>query len=172
MFAYDEDLASKVFARIPKIARAVRASNPTIKGMNVLNNNGTVAYQSVFHSHFHLIPRYTDDDDFKMVFKDNSANYTPADYQKKFNNQSLTTWRFNMKNPLNSIKGLISDSKKLGVASKNFAASVTKLEEAITQTQPQLDEMQKKSMNLISKHNHALIKLKNYRLKCKQRLID
>ncbi len=82
MFAYDEDLASKVFARIPKIARAVRASNPTIKGMNVLNNNGTVAYQSVFHSHFHLIPRYTDDDDFKMVFKDNSANYTPADYQK------------------------------------------------------------------------------------------
>ncbi|WP_252902704.1 hypothetical protein [Paucilactobacillus hokkaidonensis] len=48
-----------------------------------------------------------------------------------------------MKNPLNSIKGLISDSKKLGVASKNFAASVTKLEEAITQTQPQLDEMQK-----------------------------
>ncbi|WP_137597353.1 HIT family protein [Paucilactobacillus kaifaensis] len=82
LFAYDEELASAVFARIPKIARAVKASNPTIKGMNVLNNNGAVAYQSVFHSHFHLVPRYTDHDDFKMIFKDNSANYSAADYQK------------------------------------------------------------------------------------------
>lgn len=82
LFAYDEELASAVFARIPKIARAVKASDSAIQGMNVLNNNGAVAYQSVFHSHFHLIPRYTDHDDFKMIFKDNSSNYTTADYQK------------------------------------------------------------------------------------------
>ncbi|KIS04064.1 HIT family protein [Paucilactobacillus wasatchensis] len=82
LFAYDEALASAVFARIPKIARAIKESDPSIKGMNVLNNNGAVAYQSVFHSHFHLIPRYTEQDDFQMIFKDNSANYTPADYEK------------------------------------------------------------------------------------------
>lgn len=82
IFAYDEQLAEQVFARIPKIARAVRASDPAITGMNIVNNNGTVAYQSVFHSHFHLVPRYTDDDDFKMIFKDNSANYDDARYQK------------------------------------------------------------------------------------------
>ena len=82
IFAYDETLAEQVFARIPKIARAVRASNPAITGMNIVNNNGTVAYQSVFHSHFHLVPRYTDDDDFKMIFKDNSDNYDDAQYQK------------------------------------------------------------------------------------------
>ncbi|KRL58771.1 histidine triad (HIT) protein [Lentilactobacillus parakefiri DSM 10551] len=77
IFDYDEELASEVFARIPKIARAVKASNPDIKGMNILNNNGQVAYQSVFHSHFHLIPRYTNNDDFKMIFKDNSKKYSP-----------------------------------------------------------------------------------------------
>lgn len=32
IFEYDEELASEVFARIPKIARAVKASNPDIKG--------------------------------------------------------------------------------------------------------------------------------------------
>ena len=64
LFAYDEDLAAAVFSRLPKIARAVKKSNPAIKGMNIINNNGEVAYQSVFHSHIHLVPRYTDPDDF------------------------------------------------------------------------------------------------------------
>lgn len=82
LFAYDEDLAREVFARIPKIARAVKASNPDIKAMNVVNNNGEIAYQSVFHSHFHLIPRYTDHDDFKMIFRDNSSKYNENEYAK------------------------------------------------------------------------------------------
>lgn len=82
IFEYDAELASEVFARIPKIAKALKASNPAIQGLNILNNNGEVAYQSVFHSHFHLIPRYSDDDDFKMIFKDNSGNYDTAQYQK------------------------------------------------------------------------------------------
>lgn len=66
IFEYDEDLASAVFARIPKIARAVQASNPEIKGLNILSNNGELAYQSVFHSHIHLIPRYTKEDGFGL----------------------------------------------------------------------------------------------------------
>lgn len=82
LFEYDEDLAAAVFSRIPKIARAVKESNPDIKGMNVLNNNGEVAYQSVFHSHIHLVPRYTDHDDFKMTFKDNSGEYNDEKYKE------------------------------------------------------------------------------------------
>ena len=82
LFAYDEDLAAAVFSRIPKIARAVKNSNPAIKGMNVINNNGKVAYQSVFHSHIHLIPRYSNDDDFKMIFKDHSDKYNDEKYRK------------------------------------------------------------------------------------------
>ncbi|WP_225047000.1 HIT family protein [Lacticaseibacillus kribbianus] len=78
LFAYDTALAETVFARLPKIARAIKASDPRILGLNVLNNNGEVAYQSVFHSHIHLIPRYSEDDDFSIHFGDHTADYTPA----------------------------------------------------------------------------------------------
>lgn len=81
IFAYDEELASAVFARIPKIARAIKASNPDIVGMNILNNNGSVAYQSVFHSHIHLIPRYSANDTFSINFTDNSDQYDEAKYE-------------------------------------------------------------------------------------------
>ncbi|VDG18363.1 cell-cycle regulation histidine triad protein [Lactobacillus plantarum JDM1] [Lactiplantibacillus mudanjiangensis] len=82
LFAYDADLAGLVFSRIPKIAQAIKASDENIIGMNVVNNNGAVAYQSVFHSHFHLIPRYSDKDDFRMIFKDNTKNYDETAYTK------------------------------------------------------------------------------------------
>ncbi|MCZ2491939.1 HIT family protein [Dellaglioa carnosa] len=77
IFEYDQALASAVFAKIPMIASAIKASNPDIQGMNIINNNGAIAYQSVFHSHFHLIPRYTTKDTFKISFKDNSKKYEP-----------------------------------------------------------------------------------------------
>lgn len=77
IFEYDQALASAVFAKIPMIASAIKASNPDIQGMNIINNNGAIAYQSVFHSHFHLIPRYTIKDTFKISFKDNSKKYAP-----------------------------------------------------------------------------------------------
>ena len=80
LFDYDEQLAQDVFPRLPKVARAVRDSNPAIEGMNVVNNNGAVAYQSVFHSHIHLIPRYTKDDDFSIHFVDNSGEYNEEKY--------------------------------------------------------------------------------------------
>ncbi|WP_220750846.1 HIT family protein [Apilactobacillus xinyiensis] len=75
IYEYDDKLAEQVFSRIPKIARAIKASSPDIKGMNIVNNNGEVAYQSVFHSHFHLIPRYSEKDGFEMSFQDNGKNY-------------------------------------------------------------------------------------------------
>lgn len=82
LFAYDSQLAVDVFSRIPKIATAIKASNPDIKAMNVVNNNGELAYQSVFHSHFHLIPRYTKDDGFSMTFTDNTDKYSSEELQK------------------------------------------------------------------------------------------
>ena len=81
IFEYDSELAAAVFSRLPKSARAIRDSNPDIKGMNILNNNGSVAYQSVFHSHIHLIPRYSDKDDFGITFSDNSNQYDEQKYQ-------------------------------------------------------------------------------------------
>lgn len=78
IFEYDSELAATVFSRLPKIANAIKASDPAIQGLNICNNNGEVAYQSVFHSHIHLIPRYGAQDGFSMQFVDHSADYTPA----------------------------------------------------------------------------------------------
>lgn len=76
IYEYDEELATRTFSRIPKIAKGLRDSDPSIKGMNILNNNGELAYQSVFHSHIHLIPRYTETDTFSIEFGDNSQKYS------------------------------------------------------------------------------------------------
>ncbi|WP_461212962.1 HIT family protein [Lacticaseibacillus sp. GG6-2] len=81
IFAYSPELAATVFSRLPKIANAIKASDPKIKGLNILNNNGEVAYQSVFHSHIHLIPRYSADDDFGIHFGDHSKQYDNAQLQ-------------------------------------------------------------------------------------------
>ena len=76
IFEYDEELASAVFARIPKIARALEAAFPDMEGLNILNNNKELAYQSVFHSHIHLIPRYDEKDDFSMHFGNHAEDYS------------------------------------------------------------------------------------------------
>lgn len=76
IFSYDETLAADVFSRLPKIAHALENAFPDMKGLNIVNNNKEVAYQSVFHSHIHLIPRYSQKDGFSMSFKDNSKQYT------------------------------------------------------------------------------------------------
>ncbi|KOY79286.1 HIT family protein [Apilactobacillus kunkeei] len=82
IYEYDEKLAEKVFSRIPKIARAIQKSAPDILGMNIVNNNGELAYQSVFHSHFHLIPRYSENDGFSMNFQDNSDKYNEEAFEQ------------------------------------------------------------------------------------------
>lgn len=80
IFEYDEELAAAVFSRIPKIARALKKMDPAVEGINILNNNGSVAFQSVFHSHIHLIPRYTSEDGFGLKWEthDHSAEELAA----------------------------------------------------------------------------------------------
>ena len=71
IFEYDDLLAREVFQRIPKIARALEKAFPDMQGLNILNNNREMAYQSVFHSHIHLIPRYSKNDNFSITFGKN-----------------------------------------------------------------------------------------------------
>lgn len=79
IFEYDETTASELFARVPKIARAIEKAFPEMAGLNLVNNNKELAYQSVFHSHIHLLPRYSKKDDFSIRFADNSSQYSSAE---------------------------------------------------------------------------------------------
>lgn len=61
LYELPEELASKALI----VAKKVIASMTEIvgcDGYNVLQNNGEVAGQTVFHFHIHLIPRYKEDD--------------------------------------------------------------------------------------------------------------
>ena len=60
LFSLDEETARKV---LPLAAKIGSALTDTLKcdGINVVQNNGTAAGQTVFHFHFHLIPRYEND---------------------------------------------------------------------------------------------------------------
>ncbi len=60
IFEIDPDKASRLFKLAAQIARQMK----DILGfshMNVMQNNGTIAGQTVFHFHLHLIPRYEND---------------------------------------------------------------------------------------------------------------
>lgn len=62
IFETDEETMKHIGAALPKVANAIkRAFNPD--GLNIIQNNGEFADQSVFHMHFHLIPRYENDID-------------------------------------------------------------------------------------------------------------
>lgn len=60
IFEINPEQAGRLFVLATKIAREMK----TILGLehlNVMQNNGTVAGQTVFHFHLHLIPRYEND---------------------------------------------------------------------------------------------------------------
>lgn len=59
---YDIDTATagQLFELAALVARTLK-SVLDCEGMNILQNNGTVAGQTVFHFHMHIIPRYEGD---------------------------------------------------------------------------------------------------------------
>ena len=62
MLSIDPSDLQHVITSVQKVAKAVdKAFQPD--GINVIQNNRAYADQSVFHLHFHIIPRYKDDVD-------------------------------------------------------------------------------------------------------------
>ncbi|WP_144525815.1 HIT family protein [Bacillus pumilus] len=72
------EVSNYYFQAIPKIARAIKQEFEPI-GLNLLNNNGEKAGQSVFHYHMHIIPRYGKGDGFGAVWKSHQDQYTSED---------------------------------------------------------------------------------------------
>lgn len=60
IYEIPEDVAGNVFKVAKKLAKEM-TDKLNCDGFNIVQNNGEVAGQTVFHFHTHLIPRYKDD---------------------------------------------------------------------------------------------------------------
>ena len=91
IFDLDEETGAKVMRVITKVSNAVNdAFEPA--GLNVVQNNGAYASQSVFHLHFHIIPRYKDEHDgfgykWVSVEDDNNTAEVRADLEAAIKNK-------------------------------------------------------------------------------------
>jgi histidine triad (HIT) family protein len=55
-----EETASSVIKTCVRVARGIReALDP--EGLNIINQTGEAAHQTVFHLHFHVVPRWSSD---------------------------------------------------------------------------------------------------------------
>lgn len=69
-----ENIASALFSRVPKIARAVQKAT-NAPAMNIINNNEALAGQTVFHAHVHLVPRYSEDDGISITYSTHEPDF-------------------------------------------------------------------------------------------------
>lgn len=74
IFDIDENTLAYLIKVVKMIAKNYKDNNKEILGINLLNNNGSRASQSVNHYHMHILPRYKNDN-LKIEFTDNSKYY-------------------------------------------------------------------------------------------------
>ena len=72
-----EESAEALGRVLPKISKAILEATGA-KEFNVLQNNGPNAYQSVFHVHFHIIPKFEDGSGLSWPFKTKPLNNEDA----------------------------------------------------------------------------------------------
>jgi len=79
VFELDEETAAAIFKEVPKVANALKTTFEPL-GLNLLQNNGKAADQSVFHFHIHLLPRYDEGDGFSSNWSVNMGKYTSEQF--------------------------------------------------------------------------------------------
>lgn len=77
IYELDDETAAKVFVLAKKMATSM-TEKLGCDGFNLVQNNGELAGQTVFHFHLHLIPRYEGDGQ-EILWKPTS----PSDEQQK-----------------------------------------------------------------------------------------
>ena len=60
LYQLPEELTGRAFVLAKQMAASM-TETLGCQGFNIVQNNGEVAGQTVFHFHIHLVPRYTDD---------------------------------------------------------------------------------------------------------------
>ncbi|MCL2576042.1 MAG: HIT family protein [Defluviitaleaceae bacterium] len=78
IYELDEGLAAKLFPLVQKIARIVKETTGC-DGINVLQNNGIAAEQTVFYFHTHIIPRFDSDG---IVMKRPTNKFTKEHFEE------------------------------------------------------------------------------------------
>ncbi|PCF39013.1 HIT family protein [Staphylococcus delphini] len=78
IYETDAETMKHIGEALPIVANAIKKTfNPD--GLNIIQNNGEYASQSVFHIHFHLIPRYENDiDGFGYYWETNESRIDDA----------------------------------------------------------------------------------------------
>ena len=61
------DETADLFNVVSTVTKKVESATQP-QGMNIISNMEEIAGQSVFHTHVHILPRYSQDDDFKIDF--------------------------------------------------------------------------------------------------------
>ena len=81
IFELDEETAMHLFKVVTNLSKKIsKALN--VDNMNILNNNGTLAGQSVDHFHIHIIPRYEKDN---LEIKFSSNKLSPEEFNNLLN---------------------------------------------------------------------------------------
>ncbi len=78
IYELDETLCGRIFLLAKKLAIHM-TDILHCDGFNIMQNNGTVAGQTVFHFHLHLIPRYKGD---TAGIRWNPGNASPEELKK------------------------------------------------------------------------------------------
>lgn len=73
--------AANLFSVAPKIAQAIKETFEPV-GMNLLNNNGAKAGQTIYHFHLHFIPRYGDTDGIGLKWETKEKEFTSERIQE------------------------------------------------------------------------------------------
>jgi histidine triad (HIT) family protein len=74
LYELNQEDASKMLIVCQKVASVLKETYD-LEGLNMVNNNGSLAGQTVNHFHIHLIPRYVGDR-FLVVFPQNEPNFS------------------------------------------------------------------------------------------------
>ncbi|WP_225696007.1 HIT family protein [Candidatus Phytoplasma sp. AldY-WA1] len=74
-----ENVFQHLFGVVQKISK-ILIKTFNCKGINLLNNNGFISGQRVFHYHVHLLPRFSSDE-IKIILPHNINKMKENDYQ-------------------------------------------------------------------------------------------
>ncbi|MCG5642452.1 HIT family protein [Streptococcus sp. DFI.7.26] len=61
------DETADLFNIVSRVTKKVESATQP-QGMNIISNMKEIAGQSVFHTHVHILPRYSQEDDLKIDF--------------------------------------------------------------------------------------------------------